>query len=113
MEQGFDFIETEVMELKRQVEEMKDVKADVKYVNELKQNVVDLVNRSKRNNVVLHGIPEGAEGDPHDCSQYAKAFFDTHLNVSNVEVERAHRTPGGRSRQRGATMATSRPRPIT
>ena len=88
-EQGFGFVETEFIELKRQVEEINDVKADIKYVNELKQNVVDLVNRSKRNNVVLHGIPEGAEGDSHDCTQYVKAFFDTHMNVPDVEVERA------------------------
>ncbi|XP_041467499.1 uncharacterized protein LOC121417833 [Lytechinus variegatus] len=112
LEQGFEFIETEVMDLKRQVEEIKDMKADVKYANELKRNVVDLVNRSKRNNVVLHGIPEGVEGDAHDCSHFVKEFFDTHMNVSNVEVERAHRTPGGRSRQRDATVATARPRPI-
>ena len=51
MENGVDFMETNIEGLKGQVKELRTEKADAKDVNdELKKNVVDLVNRSKRNN---------------------------------------------------------------
>lgn len=81
-------METEFIELKRRVEEIKEAKSDMDYVNELRQNVVDLVNRSKQNNVVIHGILEGVEDDSHDCTAYVKAFFDTHMNVADAEVSK-------------------------
>ena len=112
LEKGYSFMETDFMELKQEMEVMKAEKADIKYVNEMKQSVVDLVNRSKRNNIVLHGIPEGEEGDTHDCTRYVTKFFSDHMEVPNVEIERAHRSPAGKPKQRDATMATTRPRPI-
>ena len=107
MENGVDFMETDIEGLKGQVKELRTEKADAKDVNELKKNVVDLVNRSKRNNVILHGVPEGVEGDTHDCVNYARTFFGTHLQAPDVEIERAHRTPMGRPNQQ-----SERPRPI-
>ena len=59
LENGVGFLETEVSEIKHDIGEIRATKADFEYVNELRRNVVDLVNRSKLNNVILHGIPEG------------------------------------------------------
>ena len=107
MENGMDFMETDIEGLKSQVKELCTKKADAKDVNKLKRNVVDLVNRSKRNNVILHGVPEGLEGDTHACVNYASSFFGTHLQAPDVEIERAHRTPMGRPKQQ-----SERPCPI-
>ena len=107
VERGVGFMETEFEEIKEQVKEMQTKKAEVEYVNELQKNVIDLVNRSKRNNVVIHGVPEGEEGDTHDCADFARTFFSTHLKVTDAEIERAHRTPMGKRNQNA-----DRPRPI-
>ena len=108
VENGMDSMETDIEELKVQVSEIRKEKADVAYANELKEAIVDLVNRNKRNNVVLHGVPEGEEGDTHDCVDYVGTFFSTHLQAPNVEIERAHRTPMGKRKH----QSQERPRPI-
>ena len=114
LENGVGFLETEVSEIRHDVAEIRATKADFEYVNELKRNVVDLVNRSKLNNVILHGIPEGEETTANgtkDCVTYAGNFFVTHLNVHEVEIERAHRTPRVK-RPTANEGDRSRPRPI-
>lgn len=110
LENGMGFLESEVMDLKEEVKILRDGKASIEYANELRKSVVDLVNRSKRNNIVLHGIPEGVEGETHDCSEYARTFFASNLNVSDVDIERAHRSPSGKRRQMEGQ--NTRPRPI-
>ena len=106
-------METEMGEIKQDLGEIRKVKADLEYVNELRRNVVDLVNRSKQNNVILHGIPEGEElsNGSQDCVTYARDFLATHLNMREVEIERAHRTPRVH-RPTGNEGSRSRPRPI-
>ena len=107
VERGVEFMETEFEEIKAEVTKIKTKKADMEYVNELRKNVIDLVNRSKQNNVVIHGVPEGKEGDTYDCVNFARSFFGTHLKLSDLEIERAHRTPMGKRNER-----SERPRPI-
>ena len=55
----------------------------------------DLRNRSRRNNLVFHNIPEKAEGQ--DCAAFIKEFINTHMGLEawcgDVEIESAHRTP--------------------
>ena len=116
LENGVGFLETDVSEIKHDIEEIRATKTDFEYVNEIKRNVVDLVNRSKLNNVILHGIrlPEGEEttaNGTQDCVTYAGNFFVTHLNVHEVEIERAHRTPRVK-RPTANEGDRSRPRPI-
>ena len=114
LENGVGFLETEVSEIKHDIGEIRATKADFEYVNELRRNVVDLVNRSKLNNVILQGIPEGEETAPNgtqDCVTYARKFFVTHLNMQEMEIERAHRTPRVK-RPTGNEGSRSRPRPI-
>ena len=106
LEKGYEFLECEFEEIKMATKDLQEKKADKEYVDELRKSIVDLVNRSKRNNVVLHGIPEGEEGDAYDCGKYVTTFFASHLKET-VEVERAHRTPSGRKKE-----GNDRPRPI-
>ena len=64
---------------------------------EILQEKLDQENRSRRNNIVLHNVPEGAE-EAHDCSDFVKNFIINHMKVeheSKWEIERAHRSPTG------------------
>ena len=53
----------------------------------------------------MFGLPEETEGK--NCSVFLKNFFKDHLEIENVELERAHRTPTFRDPQK-----ISKPRPI-
>lgn len=115
LENGVGFLETEVSEIRQDIEEIRATKTDFEYVNEIKKNVVDLVNRSKLNNVILHGIPEGEETTANgalDCVTYAHDFFATHLNMHEVEIDRAHRTPRVKRPTANEGDRPGRPRPI-
>ena len=62
----------------------------------------------------MYGIPEGEENAPDgspNCITYARKFFVTHLNMHEVEIERAHRTPRGKPPTRNEGVRP-RPRPI-
>lgn len=110
LENGVEFLENEVTEMKENMGEIRARKADYEYVNEIRKNVVDLVNRSKEKNIILHGIPEGEEGE--DCASYTDKFLATNLNIHEIEIERAHRTPRGRHNTAGGSRDDTRPRPI-
>lgn len=117
LENATEYMESEMGEIKEEVQNIQASKASYEYVNELRRGVVDLVNRSKQNNVILHGIPEGEEGvasENSDCVTFARNFFNTYLHMKDVEIERAHRTPARvhRAEQRSEKQPQSRPRPI-
>ena len=59
MKEGLNFVDEEVKTVKDSL--MK--KADQTHVAELAKNIEDLENRSKRNNIVIWNVPEGAERD--------------------------------------------------
>ena len=53
----------------------------------------DLENRSKRNNIVVWGLKEGAEAAHNSLEDFLRVeFFERHMQLQNVEVMRAHRT---------------------
>ena len=53
----------------------------------------DLENRSKRNNIVIWGLKEGAEAAHNSLEDFLRvAFFEKHIKLQNIEVMRAHRT---------------------
>lgn len=115
VENATEYLETEMGEIKEEIQNIRASKASYEYVNEIRRGVVDLVNRSKQNNVILHGIPEGEEGATNDCVTFAKEFFKTHLHMNDVEIERAHRTPRvHRAEQRSGEQPQpkQKPRPI-
>lgn len=74
-----------------------------------KQKIEDLENRSRRLNLVLHGIPEGSEGEL-SCELFIKNDILKSLMgfpENSIEIERAHRSPSGPPRQNNM-----KPRPI-
>ena len=70
------------------------LKADKTGVETLKEKINDLENRSKRNNVVIWGIPESSENDFSLMEEFIESeIFQSNLNFERrIEVMRAHKT---------------------
>lgn len=69
-----------------------------------KEKLVDLENRSRRNNLRITGLTEMENETSKDCEQIVSKLFTEKLGVPGVVVERAHRT--------GSTNSTTKPRTI-
>ena len=109
LDHGVSYMETQMEEISTAI----TTKASTSAIDELSSQLVDLVNRNKRNNIVLHNIPEKAEGDVADCSALVDSLAKHVLGVNqSMEVERAHRTPMGRVGSRNHGNGPQRPRPI-
>ncbi|XP_072021689.1 uncharacterized protein [Amphiura filiformis] len=86
--------------------------AEKKDIENLERQLDDLANRSRRNNVVIWGIPENSE-DSSDCRAFISSFLEKHMKIEDankIEVERAHRSPMGKLAQ--AQALPDNPRPI-
>ena len=86
-----------------------DSKADNAIVETLRDEIEELQNRSRRNNLVFYNIPQKAEKG--DCISFIQDFITQHMGFEticgHVELERAHRTPSKTS-----SADEKRPRPI-
>ena len=88
----------EVRELRKDKEEW-----EKRYVV-LHERVIDQEARSRRNNLLFHGLPEG--GQEEDCTSVIQNFIRHKLRLDiNVDIERAHRLGAKKSDQ-------GKPRPI-
>ena len=105
-----DHLETENESLKRITKNC----VDREEFNKLQQQVDDLSNRSRRNNIVVWGIPEGSEENPSECADFVSDFLKNHMKVPDgdeIEIERAHRSPAGRL-AKPQQISRKYPRPI-
>ena len=109
LENAASFLEVTVEEVKEELTDAKETFATTEQVRKLQSEIVDLSNRSRRNNIVLHNVPEEAEGKGTiDCTNFVNQFLKEKVNMSrNIEIERAHRSPVAPKPPAGAT-----PRPI-
>ena len=111
LDNGFSYMETQVSEIATSIAS----KASTVAIDDLKAQLVDVISRNKRNNIVLHNVPENVEGDTSDCAPLVHRIATQVLGVQqSMEIERAHRTPMGRiaSRNHGNEHQPQRPRPI-
>ena len=82
-------------------------------ISKLDDRIDDLENRSSRNNIVIHGVPEKSEGN-RTCEDIVSDFITSDMKLeggSEIEVERAHHTPG-RWPSSPSNSQRSRPQPI-
>ena len=80
---------------------MADVEQDLEKIGEkenleeLENEVKELRNRSRRNNLVYFHVPEKAEGQ--ECADFVQDFIATYMGLETLcvhaEIVRAHRTP--------------------
>ena len=87
------------------------LKADRTEVEVLKEKIDDLENRSKRNNVVIWGVPEGSEKDFASMEEFIEVeLLQRHMRLERkIEVMRAHRSS---FRRNPSENETPKPRPI-
>lgn len=69
--------------------------ADIKRIQmenqELKQRIVELEDRSRRNNIVISGVPETAKETWDDTEAVVVELFKSKMNLEKIVIERAHR----------------------
>ena len=87
------------------------LKADRTEVEVLKEKIDDLENRSKRNNVVIWGVPEGSEKDFASMEEFIEVeLLQRHMKLERkIEVMRAHRSSFKRN---PSENETPKPTPI-
>ena len=105
-ERGLNSMKADLQKVKTDL----DLKADNATVEVLKDEIEELQNRSRRNNLVFYNVPEKAEGG--DCISFIQDFITQHMGLETicgyVELERAHRTPS----KTPSVGEKGRPRPI-
>ena len=91
LEGGLNSVNSEVADLKESIEK----KAEKEHLQLLEEEVEDLRNRSRRNNLAFYNIPEKAGGQ--NCTKFIQNFIASHMALETlcgqVEIECAHRTP--------------------
>ena len=114
MAESVDFMEREVdkvkenMSKKAEKEELDSLKATVsKMDTTLTQKFDELENRSRRNNLIFHGVPEVSTPSTEDL---IKDLLSTLMGAVDMEFERIHRT--GRIIANGNNNSGEKPRPI-
>ena len=88
----------------------KKVEEDVVYMNDyiedaenIHNKLVELEDRSRRNNIRIHGIKEHNKESWEECERRVHSMLKDWLDIENVEIERAHRT-GRKSRSKPRTI---------
>ena len=94
---------------------MEQAKGKIKVLEDNTQKLIDkledLENRSRRNNVILHGVPES---DNENCKETVTELFSNFVGLDEEYVktvmQRVHRTPTTRARVPSAA-GSGRPKP--
>ncbi|XP_027050333.1 uncharacterized protein LOC113677698 [Pocillopora damicornis] len=106
LKDSYKLLDHDVTEVKSALAE----KANRKEIDALNKKIEDLENRSKRNNVVIWGLKEGAEKDCSSVEEFLEEeLFSKHMGLDNIEVMRAHRT---KINQAAASATAPQSRPI-
>ena len=92
MQQQIDRFESDMTEVKQENKALKEK------IDRLENKMEDLESRSRRNNLIFHGIPypQGKKELWSDCEQAVKSVLKDEMGMEeDVEIERAHRLQGG------------------
>ena len=97
LEQNEKLVEDLRINVTKQTQVTKDINLDLIEFNKMMQimgeKVVDLEARGRRNNLILHGIPEERD---EDCLITADRFFRENCKLAgSIPIQRAHRLGGG------------------
>ena len=109
MQNGLGFIESDYEHFKADLNQMKDNFVSKDELISLKEEVIDLSNRSRRNNIVIHNVPEGEEGE--DILGFVQDLVTKVIKV-DTKIESAHRTASSKSTSRPITKSKDGPRLI-
>ena len=106
MKDSYKLLDHDVTETKSALAD----KANRREIDALNKKIDDLENRSKRYNVVIWSLKEGAEKDCSSVEEFLKEeLFNKQMDLENMEVIRAHHTKINRA---DASTSAPQPRPI-
>ena len=118
---SMDFINEATQNLQRDMEHKVDMELFDRVRDTYDKKIDDLINRSKRNNLVFRNIPEGEEKGK-GCIQLIEEILAHHMKIPDVDsivIEKAHRSTvkdndknKNQLSQNGASRRPPPPRPI-
>ena len=89
LHRGTEFIEIKYENLKEEMNYLKNNMVSKEEFRKLKQEMIDMSNRMRRQNLVFYNVPEGSEGE--SCTGF---ITDLARKVnSDIVIETAHRSP--------------------
>ena len=126
LEKRLDAQSTEIHSLREKLQKTEDRVVDTEHVvekstnsikatqNQLKkvdEKAIDQAARSRRGNLIFHGIPETSNEDSEACKRKVKAFIKEHCKLpDNFIIEVAHRL--GAARRDAVGSEADKPRPM-
>lgn len=95
LENGVSHMEIRQTEILSEIENIKKQYVEKSEFIQVRQKLVDLSNRGRRNSVVLHGIPENPKETTESLKETALKIFTEELGLGKIDISRIHRTPAG------------------
>ena len=80
-------------DLSNRVDEICDYQVDPEYVT---NKLIDLEDRSRRNNLRIDGISESRNRTWEECEEEIQKVFNGKLGVKNVQIGAAHGSKGAK-----------------
>ena len=69
-------------DMREKVRCLDKTKAESSQIQKINTDLIDLSNRSRRNTVIIHNIPEGSEADETGyCPKFTSTFSESHMMV--------------------------------
>ena len=95
LEEKIADVEKKISTFEIKVNEMYHYQIDLDYVNdslsELQETISEMENRSRRNNVRVHGVTEEKGETWEDCENKVLEILRDEIEIEDVTIERAHR----------------------
>ena len=116
LDRGVSAIETEFQEQRQKLNKIPEEYVSKKDFELARKEIIDLSNRSRRKNIILHNVPEGEEEDI-GCEEFVQKFLSDVVGMDPVPpVEVAHRSGkkvGSRESEEDGSERSTYPRKIT
>ena len=81
-------MEKKLGDLKSKIKQMSETRQHDSNLDEIKNKLRDMEDRSRRNNLRIDGIPERVGEKDHDCKEKIKEVFENKLGFLNIVIER-------------------------
>ena len=72
----------------------------------VRNELIDLEDRSRRNNLRIDGISESRNETWQECAEEIQKVFNERLGVKNVQIERTHRSKRSKSNSNSENSRT-------
>ena len=103
LKSSVEHTDADLNDLSDRVDEIYDYQVDPEYVT---NKLIDLEDRSRRNNLRIDGISESRNETWGECEEEIQEVFNEKLGIKNVQIERAHCSKRDKSNNNNAKPRT-------